>query len=668
MNGTEIVVGGNVYRTLEAQVYNNKERLDSLDIETLEGLPDAFEDLDTRVDGIDDRLVTAEGDISDIKGDVQDLDQDINGTGGIEDRLGTAEQNISDNAGDILQLQYDLGDAQGDINALGTSKLDAPTAAGNVGDVIVKAASGTEWQAVAPFNPNGTYPGVTVGEAVIAKDIQNVSESSGSNQDDPFIFQGTATENNTGETPTGKTAKVKNVFAKTYCYNQLVDGVNLSYQTISGHKYWSYISATDFTTIITSSGNPITISDAQKDLIVDLTLWFNGNANIPQEILDDALMFPGNYYNSGFSYNTGLLIDTSIDELFTTGLNQWDEESLEGYYRIADGTFVSSTGRLCSKNLIPVIPNQTYRVTAPAGTIMYILDFGANGQYLGTYNGRYNGQNIVIGKNVRYVKFYMDSAYVYPYQNDICFLLYWDGARTGYEPYVKKSYTVNFTGKSAGNAADSIAPDGTKTTRIVEYNLGNLTYTYVGSYGSATNVFLAYMPATPTVASSVIANSVSSAYIVVANDTLYGGLDKCISLRRNAGDTYTTIRINDTSFTDATALKTALNGKMIYVEMETPTTSSGDAYPEIIEIDDYGTMGFAMSGALVAAPVGLDVFYPADYVLLLDDIYNRVNGDASDLVTYSEFPIPAPTGLADGTYSLKATVSGGIATISWVAD
>lgn len=663
MNGTEIVVGGNVYRTLEAQVYNNKERLDSLDIETLEGLPDAFEDLDTRVDGIDDRLVIAEGDISDIKGDVQDLDQDINGTGGIEDRLGTAEQNISDSAGDILQLQYDLGEAQGDINALGTSKLDAPTDAGNVGDVIVKASSGTEWQAVAPFDPNGTYPNVTVGKAVIAKDIQNVSEASGSDQDDPFIFQGTATENNTGSTPSGKTAKVKNVFAKTYCYNQLVDGVNLSYQTISGHKYWSYISATDFTTIITSSGNPITISDAQKDLIVDLTLWFNGNANIPQEILDDALMFPGNYYNSGFAYNAGLLIDTSIDELFTIGLNQWDEESESGGFDSVTGAPTPDANKIRSKNYIPVIPNTEYYFYFAQNKPLTVYYYDSNKSFLSLRSGAVNSYSST-PKNCRYIKFAVGSS-TYPvttYSNDICINLHWDGAKDGtYEPYVKKSYTVNLTGKSAGSAHKYKLPDGTEYDYVGEKTFDGTETWFMTSYGGF-NFFYIELPSNAVQAPQgvcdryVCRNTGSYPNLLDKESVVYGSS----SIHRFA--------VRDDSYSDAISFGASMAGVTLYYGLIVPTTSSGDAYPEIIEIEDYGTMGFAMSGALVAAPVGLDVFYPADYVLLLDDIYNRVNGDASDLVTYSEFPIPAPTGLADGTYKLVATVSGGVATLSWEAD
>lgn len=89
MNGTEITIGNNVYRTLEAQVYRNKEQLESLDIETLESLPEQFTELDGRVDdveddlnaagtGIKDRLTAAEGDISSLDGRLDTVESDLN--------------------------------------------------------------------------------------------------------------------------------------------------------------------------------------------------------------------------------------------------------------------------------------------------------------------------------------------------------------------------------------------------------------------------------------------------------------------------------------------------------------------------------------------------------------------------------------------------------------
>lgn len=657
--GTVVTIDGKVYRTLEAQVAWNKEELESLDIETLEGLPDAFEELDNKVDGIDDRLETAEGDIVDIKGDVQDLDEDINGTGGIADRLTTAEDNISNSAGDISQLQYDLDQAEGDIAGLGTQlagKLDKPTNTGDVGDVIVKTAGGTEYQSVAPFNPNGDYPGVSVGKARVAKQIENVSEDSGSNQTDPFFFQGTATENNTGSTPSSTVAKLKEIRGNTICYNQLVDGVNTTYQTISGHKYWCYISATDYTSIITSSGNTINISDAQKDLIVDLTLWFNGNANIPQTILDDALMFPGNYWNGDWDYNVGELISVDIDELFTIGFNQWDEEWELGYYAVANGNPVSTTDRIRSKNPIPVIPNTDYSITKPSN-ISYnnfnVLFYDANGNYISYNSGNTNIRHTP--KNCRYIKFYLDIIYGTTYNHDICINLHWDGERDGeYEPYVKHSYTVNFSGKSAGSAYDSLEPDGTKTTRIGTYTFtGSETFYDGGTYHTCniiTNVVK--KPSNNGVKANVVADFAMTEPV---NEIYTSRNLNCVAVQ------------NDGIFWIGGDIDVAtLAGKTIYYELDTPTTSSGTAVVTEIEVDDYGTMGFNKSSALSEIPVGNEIFYPSDYVLLLDDLNNYVNGDVTELAKKSDL-IPAPTG-GDGTYVFKATVSGGTVTYFWEAE
>lgn len=672
MNGTEITVGGNVYRTLEAQVYNNKERLDSLDIETLEGLPDAFEELDNKVDGIDDRLETAEGDIVDIKGDVQDLDQDINGTGGIEDRLTSAEYNISTSAGDISQLQFDLGQAQTDIVALYNTKMDKPLSAGTNGEVLVKVTGGTDWQAVAPFDPNGDYPGVSVGKSRVAKQIENVSEDSGSNQTDPFFFQGTATENNTGSTPSSTVAKLKEIRGNTICYNQLVDGVNLTYATISGHKYWCYISATDYTSIITSTGTSITVSDAQKDLIVDLTLWFNGNEDIPQTILDDALMFPGNYWLGEWTYNVGTLVNVDIDELFTIGFNQWDEEWELGYYAVSNGNPVSTTDRIRSKNPIPVIPDTDYSITKPSN-IAYnnfnVLFYDAQDNYIS-----YNSANSNIRHtpaNCRYIRFYLDIIYGTTYNDDICINLHWDDERDGtYEPYVSHTYPLVWSGKSARSAYDSLAPDGTKTTRIGSVDLGSCEWTYGSTFGTGTMCFVAspVIPQPKEHGASDKSNVRCSKYIPASASNLSSGtLDKSIEYGYNAwGVSPIWIIVVDSDYTDAETFKTAMSGVILYYELATPNTSSGTAFVTEIEVDDYGTMGFNKSSALSEIPVGNEIFYPADYVLLLDDLNNYVNGDVTELAKKSDL-IPAPTG-GDGTYVFKATVSGGTVTYFWEAE
>ena len=113
---------------------------------------------------------------------------------------------------------------------------------------------------------------------------------------------------------------------------------------------------------------------------------------------------------------------------------------------------------------------------------------------------------------------------------------------------------------------------------------------------------------------------------------------------------------------------TYVSGITLYYELENPTTSTETAFTSTIEIDDYGTMRFEKNSSISVIPVGNEIFYPADYVLLIDDLNNYVNGDVTELLKWEDFPIPAPTGLADGTYSLKATISGGVATLSWEAD
>ena len=609
--------------------------------------------------GLEDRVSALEDSVEDINGTLEVIVPEVNDHDGdidnLKDRMDSAESNIGSLAGDVTQLQYDLGQAEGNINALGISKLDKPENTGDVGDVIVKTATGTEYQPVAPFNPNGTYPGATVGTAVSAKSLENVSEDSGATQDEPFFFQATATENNTAETPTAPTFELKKLKGNTIVYNQLVDGVNLTYPTISGHKYWVYISATNNITIVTSAGTAITVSDAQKDKIVDITRWFNGS--IPQAILDDPTVFPINYYDDTLTYSAGELKNCSCTELKTVGFNQWDEESELGYYNTTTGLPVSSTTTIRCKNAIVVLPSTDYYFccTSYANDVFRILWYDADNEFISANSNNSDTNKVITSpSNARYMRFYCSTTYGTTYNHDICINLHWDGERDGtYEPYTPHTYPMVYSGKSAGTAYDEKLPDGTEITRIGSVDMGTLTWVKYNNtfYADLTDV-------KRPIDYSNLPNCICSKYSRNRADLIIAEVasaDKCIGI--NSGSARVNVYDSDySSYTEA-QFKTAMSGVTLYYEIETTTTSSGDAFTSVIEGDDYGLMSFDS-----VVPVGNEFFYPADYVLLIDDLNNYTNGDVTNLMLKTDLPT-LPT--VDGHYQLAVEVTGGVPTLYW---
>lgn len=106
-----------------------------------------------------------------------------------------------------------------------------------------------------------------------------------------------------------------------------------------------------------------------------------------------------------------------------------------------------------------------------------------------------------------------------------------------------------------------------------------------------------------------------------------------------------------------------------FYALATPTTEQGTAFAENIPCDDFGSLSWTQTKGI---PQGNEIFYPVDYKASFDTLYNIVDGDMSALATDDELQavadrIPAAPD-ADGTYTLKATVSSGTKTYSWVAD
>ena len=158
-----------------------------------------------------------------------------------------------------------------------------------------------------------------------------------------------------------------------------------------------------------------------------------------------------------------------------------------------------------------------------------------------------------------------------------------------------------------------------------------------------------------------------------ADDVYLAQKDKTIACYTSGSSTY--VAVNDTSFTDADAFKTAMSGVYLVYELATPTTESADPYQEAQIVDNWGTEEYVDSRT-VPMPVGHETFYQLDLKAKVETLPNPPSGDGLYLVksedgilTFVQYLNELPSDPEDdGTYTLKLTKSGSTVTTSWVAD
>ena len=378
-------------------------------------------------------------------------------------------------------------------------------------------------------------------------------------------------------------------------------------------------------------------------------------------------LFPNDYYE----YNAGELISVSgLQSHDMVGFNQWDEE-----------WEVYGSSQIKSKNLIPLIPNATYYLKAPAG-IGATLYFKEDTDIPSSSNWSGANETFTVPSNIHYAILYAGSGYGTTYKNDICINLSWSGWRNGeYEPYQKHSYPLDSSLTLRGIPkldaqnnlyydGDVYKSDGSVTRKYGVVDLGTLNWVRNTQYVNP--VFLASIPlAKLPSSSSLLANATCAIYEQKSTtDTNVAGANKVFAIGKYYNSNYE-LNVIDTAYTDATAFKTAMNGVMLVYELETPTTESAEPYQHIHICDDFGTEEFVSTSIV---PVGHNTRYPSNLRDKLQHLPNLADNDGAYLIRQTNkqmslevFRIPkAPT--TDGTYTLKATVSGGTPTYTWESE
>ena len=333
---------------------------------------------------------------------------------------------------------------------------------------------------------------------------------------------------------------------------------------------------------------------------IDLTQMF-GAGNEPSTLDDPRIKWIEDYANEYPEYNIGELISYNGSGIKTVGFNQWDEETVLGYFG-PDGKWDKTTIAFSSKNPIPVLPNTTYYChCGTVGSNVYAtfwteeVPSGANATKKIIARIKITNKVFTTPSGCKAIHFNVGESYGATYKNDICINLSWSGYRNGeYEPYWSRTLNLPISTyfpdgmKSAGSVRDELTKDKA-VKRIGIVDLGALDWirgSDGAGYFAVPETKIPLKPKIP-VNSSTKANAICSKYVVEPTSNIYlpGFIDKSIGFHTNGA-----LIAQDTAYTDATAFKEAMSGVMLYYELAEPIeTTITPPLDLTYKVADFGT-------------------------------------------------------------------------------
>lgn len=442
----------------------------------------------------------------------------------------------------------------------------------------------------------------------------------------------------------------------------------------TGRKYLTRINGTD--SMVLGAGQEVTAVKGM-DNVFDLTQMLGTS------VADYVYQQGANYFRKWFggtryAYNAGELISVQgVQSRDVVGFNQWDSSTDNiGKSIAANGDLQNSTNYAAS-DYIRVLPNTTYYLknVAPSANARTVYCYDAVKNPIrdlglsGTQNVPASGLITTLDNThyVRIVRFATTTEYGINLSHN--------ASRNGeYEPYTHRSYPLDSTLTLRGIPkvgtdgvywdGDEYGYDGGVKRRYGVVDMGTLNWYRVSAtypYFAATNSDLFFSGQTTINAKYANTDAMGG--------TDFGGIstDKCFSHGISSNGTY--IKIRDNSYADAASFKAAMSGVYLVYKLATPTTETAQPYQQIQHVDDWGTEEL-VSGTIT--PVGHVTRYPANLRDKLQHLPALASANGSYIITQTDgqmvlSPFPAPP-TAAGNYLLKATVSGGNATYSWVAQ
>lgn len=330
----------------------------------------------------------------------------------------------------------------------------------------------------------------------------------------------------------------------------------------------------------------------------------------------------------------GEIVSAGTESVVEQGRNLWDEVWKVGTISSSSGNNEGSTAVIYSENYIPIIPNSTY-IFVYVGSAKFenvkTRFYDHSKKYIG-YNDN-NGQTVYPNKsfitpsNAFYVRFTLPPDYGNVYKTDIALIA---GSSGAYTPYHRNVYPIpeairNLPGYgwSAGTARNYVDYENKRYVQCVSsVDLGTLTWTAGGGISSRT-VFIAssrkICGQKLSYNSAIASNILCSKYLAKSQNEVWSDAAP-VGIATNATiDGY--VYVNDTAYTDATAFKQAMQGVMLYYELETPIVTDissliPDDFLRNIEVEAKGSVTFKNSNDNYHIPVPSE----EEYIVKLSEV------------------------------------------------
>lgn len=322
---------------------------------------------------------------------------------------------------------------------------------------------------------------------------------------------------------------------------------------------------------------------------------------------DGVAFFKSLFPNSYYAYDSGTLMSVQTSEHKMVGKNLIGVSSL-----VCGG----SEPRIVIKVFDTPLPKGTYTISCINNSNcnisigFYDATSGGNSTGSVSFSQEQTERPVTLtGKTLRLYAYISQTNYDNGKVGDISNIQMELGSKTSYEPYTVHSYPLdNITLRGIPKLVDNkltydgdiYQSDGTVTRKYGIVDLGSLNWTYVSAYST--------MVSDPMDSRKMLSPVLCAPYVLTdkwisTNEWTNG--DKLIN---STGASDTRIRIKDTSYTNATAFKTAMNGVYLVYELATPTSETATPYTNPQYVAKGGTEEYVDTRD-VPIPVGHNTKY-----------------------------------------------------------
>lgn len=362
--------------------------------------------------------------------------------------------------------------------------------------------------------------------------------------------------------------------------------------------------------------------------IFDLTAMF-GSGNEPSTVEEFEKMFPADYY----PYNAGEIISAGTEEIVEQGANLYYVTDI---LKVGsdDYEYIANSYRCKS---IKLKPNTTYTLsfnsdkTSEIILLMNVTTVVNAGQYFDFRKASHTQTYTTGDDGCLYVGVYagngnVASADVVKRLSECKIMISEGDTPTAYAPYHSNVYQIpeairNLPGYgwSAGTARNYVDYENKRYVQCVQsVDLGTLSW--VAGVGGKVSFQTSQVTGQKLTKNySVPPNIICSKYSTKTQNELWGHINVTGITADANTDGY--IDVNDTSYTDATAFKQAMQGVILYYELANPiitdiSTLIPDDFLRNIEVEAKGSVTFKNSNGGYHIPVPSE----EEYIVKLSEV------------------------------------------------